>query len=249
MDIHGKTILVTGGGRGIGREITRLLVAGGAKTIIVGQNRGHLDDTVAELGPDVTAIQADLSDRGSVDSLIGNVVSRHGALAGLVNNAGIQTRMDFLEGDGSRWIDEARREISVNLEAAVALCAGLLPVLRKQPQAAILNVTTGLAIAPKQSSPVYCATKAGLRTFTRTLRYQCEDSAPHVQVTEGILTIVDTDMTRGYGRAKISPRQAAGELVRGLRDGRSEIWVGSARLLRLLNGLSPALAARIMRRR
>lgn len=249
MDVNRKTILVTGGSRGIGKEIARVLVAKGANVIIVGSNREHLDKTVAELGPAVTAIQADLADRQAVLQLIEQVADQYPFLAGLINNAGIQTRMNFLDDNVSNWIAEAHREVSINLDAAIALCIGLLPVFRKQKESLILNVTTGLAIAPKQSSPVYCATKAGLRNFTQTLRYQCQDFAVHVQVADAILTIVDTKMTKGYGRGKISPQRAAEDIVKGLEANKSEIWIGTAKLLRVIYRLAPGVAARIMRRR
>jgi uncharacterized oxidoreductase len=127
------------------------------------------------------------------------------------------------------------------------LSAGLLPLLARQPSAAILNITSGLALAPKKSSPVYCATKAGLRSFTRALRYQCEDALPHVHVVEALPPLVDTAMTHGRGRGKISPEACAAEIVAGLKAGRREIHVGKAKLLRAVIRLSPALGYRIMR--
>lgn len=111
----------------------------------------------------------------------------------------------------------------------------------------IVNVTSGLALAPKQSAPVYCAAKAGLRSFTKALRYQSEARAPRLRVVEALPPLVDTEMTRGRGRGKISAEACAAEIVSGMEVGRNSIYVGRAKLLRTIQGLSPSLADRIMR--
>ncbi len=103
-------------------------------------------------------------------------------------------------------------------------------------------------MAPKASAPVYCATKAGLRSFTKALRYQCQRAAPHVTVVEALPPMVDTAMTHGRGRGKISPERAAEEIVRGLDTGRTEIYVGKSKLLRVINRVAPSAAEAVMRR-
>lgn len=110
-----------------------------------------------------------------------------------------------------------------------------------------MNVSSGLALAPKASAPVYCATKAAVRSFTKALRYQCEDAAPNVAVVEAIMALVDTDMTQGRGARKMSAHDAAAEVVRGLQRGAPEIWVGRTRLLKTLLRLAPGVAERMMR--
>ncbi|MEX3011531.1 SDR family oxidoreductase [Hoeflea sp. TYP-13] len=247
MQLSGKSVLVTGGARGIGAQITRQLVAKGAKVIIVGRNRSGLDGLVSDLGEAVTAIAADLSDAEAVDDLIARLRTDHADLSVLINNAAIQTEMDFHSSCEHDWTAEAREEIAVNLQAVVALAIGLLAQLKRQPQAAIVNVGSALAIAPKQASPVYCATKAGMRSFTKALRYQCRQKAPNVLVCEVIMALVDTDMTRGRGSGKITPCHAAASLIGGLEAGRTEIWVSRAKLLKIVNRLLPALAERILR--
>jgi uncharacterized oxidoreductase len=104
-----------------------------------------------------------------------------------------------------------------------------------------------LALAPKQSSPVYCAAKAGLRSFTKALRYQAQARAPHLRVVEAMPPLVDTDMTKGRGRGKISAEACAAEIVRGMEAGQETIYVGKAKLLRAIQGVSPSLADRLMR--
>ena len=135
----------------------------------------------------------------------------------------------------------------MNIEAVVAISAAAVPLLRSQRSGAIVNISSGLANAPKKSAPVYCASEAAVRIFTRALRYQCEDQASHVRVVDAVLPLVDTDMTRGRGRGKIAPEAAAAAIIEGLRRDRVEIHVGKSALLRRLMRLAPSLAYRRLR--
>lgn len=247
MHLERKTALVTGGTRGIGREVTRQLVANGARAVVVGRSEAGLDAVVGEHGDRVTAIAVDLSDANAVDSLLDRLRLDHPDIAILINNAAIQSEMDILSPCGRDWVAEASAEIAVNLRAAIALSIGLVPQFQRHPQAAIVNVGSALAIAPKQAAPVYCATKAALRNFTKALRYQCQENAPHILVCDVVMALVDTDMTRGRGRGKITPQQAAASILEGLRHDRSEIWVAKAKVLRIVARIWPPLAERILR--
>ncbi|WP_165944330.1 SDR family NAD(P)-dependent oxidoreductase [Micromonospora sp. KC213] len=247
MKLENRTVLLTGAGRGIGRELTRQLIAAGAEVIAVGRDRDHLAALVADHGNRVHPWPVDLTDAGAVDVLVSEVTVRHPNLSAVINNAGVQTLTDLLHDDAQTLSQTLRREIAVNLDAVIALSIGLLPHLRQQHSAAIVNVTSGLALAPKRSAPVYCATKAAVRTFTRGLRYQCRTAAPTVRVTDAVMALVDTDMTRGRGRGKISARAAASEVIDGMRRGRDEIYIGNVKVLRALMRISPALGYRILR--
>ncbi|WFE47762.1 SDR family NAD(P)-dependent oxidoreductase [Verrucosispora sp. WMMD1129] len=247
MNLAGRTILVTGGARGIGRELTRQLVERGAQVVAVGRDYGQLAALEAEHRGRVHPWTVDLANPDAVDAFIGEVTDRHPALSVVINNAGVQTLTDFLGADPHSLRPAVRREVAVNLDAVIALSTGLLPHLRRQPSAAIVNVSTGLALAPKQSAPVYCATKAGVRTFTRALRYQCQDAAPNVRVIDAVMALVDTDMTHGRGRGKISASQAAAAVLDGMRRGGDEIYVGRTKLLRTIMRLSPTLGYRVLR--
>ncbi|MEU4426816.1 SDR family NAD(P)-dependent oxidoreductase [Actinoplanes sp. NPDC024001] len=247
MNITNQTALITGATRGIGRALTDQLIAGGARIIAVGRDRDRLAALTADHGDRVVPHHADLADPAAVDALLDAVTGRHPDLTIVINNAAVQAHTDFLAGDAHRARPVARREIAVNLDAVVAICAGLLPRLRQRPAAAIINLTTGLAMAPKRAAPVYCATKAGVRTFTRALRYQCEQGAPHVRVCEAMMPLVDTDMTRGRGTGKISASAAARAVLDGLRRDRAEIYVGKARLLPALMRVTPSLGYRMLR--
>lgn len=247
FSISGRTALVTGGSAGIGLAITRLLIDQGCmRVLVVGRNGATLASIAAE-SERVTTLGADLSDSADIDMLLDRLPRLAPDLSLLVNNAGSQLLTDFCSATPTDALPALRAEIGVNLSAAVMLSVGLLPLLSRQPSAAIVNVTSGLALTPKKSSPVYCATKAGLRSFTRALRYQCEDRLPHVHVVEALPPLVDTRMTRGRGSAKISAEVCAAKILAGLKAGKTEIYVGKSKLLRAIMRLSPALGQRIVR--
>ncbi|UOA25673.1 SDR family NAD(P)-dependent oxidoreductase [Pseudosulfitobacter sp. DSM 107133] len=247
ISLAGRTALVTGGARGIGLEISRQLIAQGCRVVAVGRNTRHLDALKAEGGKQVAVIQADLSQQTEIDRLITRLTAEHPDISILINNAGIQREMDLFHDPLTETIPGTRREIALNLDGLICLTLGLLPVLSAQKSAHIVNITSALAVVPKAASPVYCATKAAARSFTTTLRYQCEDHAPHVKVSEAIMALVDTDMTAGRGTRKISAHVAAKEVIAGLARGRREIWVGKTKILRILHRALPAVAASIMR--
>jgi len=247
VKLAGRTILVTGAARGIGLELSRQLTEAGAHVIAVGRDAGALERLAAERPGRITPWPADLTDAAAVDRLVRLAPEQHPTLSVVINNAGVQLPGDFIQGDGAALAQDIRIESAVNFEAVAAICAGLLPHLRAQPSAALLNVSSGLALAPKASAPVYCATKAAVRSLTKALRYQCEDAAPNVAVIEAIMALVDTDMTQGRGSRKISARDAAAEMVRGLEQDATEIWVGRTKLLKILMRLAPGVAERMMR--
>lgn len=249
FDIEGRTAIVTGGASGIGLALVRNLVGrGAARVVVAGRDPAKLDAVRWEFGPVITTIAADLAATGGVFRLADELAGLAPDASLLINNAGSQLLTDFTAGVPPHHVGALAGEIAVNLTAPIQLCAALLPRLAKQPSAAIVNVTSGLALAPKRSAPTYCATKAGLRSFSRALRYQCEEVMPHVRVIEALPPIVDTQMTAGRGRGKISAQSCADQIIAGLIRGLPEIYVGKSALLKWIIRASPALAYRIMRK-
>jgi uncharacterized oxidoreductase len=237
--LEGRTALVTGGSEGIGLALARRLAAAGARVIIVGRDASKLDAAARSLGDATQTWRADLSQPAEVDRLIADLPARAPDLSLLINNAGSQVLTDFTGADPARHLASLRDEVSLNFSAVIALSVGLLPALSRQRSAAIVNITSGLALAPKKSSPVYCAAKAGVRSFTRALRYQCEDKLAHVRIVEALPPIVDTGMTRGRGSGKISADACAAEIIRGLQAGHDEIYVAKSKLLRTMMRMTP----------
>jgi len=235
MRIAGKTALVTGGTDGIGLEIARQLKAKGATVIAAGRDSGRIAAAKAE---GFETVEADLSGKQGCNHLIGELSGAR--LDILVNNAGMGGPKDLVNDFD---VDLTDRAIFLNLNAPMHLIAAFLPTLRERPEATIVNVTSGLAIAPNIAG-VYCATKAGLRSFTMSLRQQLRTS--RVTVIEALPPVVDTRMTAENTRKKMSPVDCAAAIVGAIETGKEEVFVGATRLLRLVSEVSPATARRIM---
>ena len=237
MQLDGKLALVTGGTDGIGLEIARQLKRKGAEVIVCGRREDLLAAARAE-GFD--AIRADLSNADGCQALVNMIAPR--PLDILVNNAGMSGNFGPEDPLDLALTDQA---IFLNLNAPMHLIGQLLPGLSTQPEAAIVNVTSGLAIAPRAGGPVYCATKAGLRSFTQALRYNLRHSK--VRVIEALPPVVDTAMTRGrIGGSKMSAKECAAQIVDAIESNSAEANVGMVKLLKMVYSISPALARRVM---
>lgn len=247
FSLAGQTVLLTGPGRGIGRALLEELVARGAKRIIaVGRDLTTLEELHAAY-PVAQPYAADLAKSEQRDALVSFIKTSAPDLSVVIHNAGTQLLTDLVDPECDRHQAALADEMAVNFSGPIELSVALLSLLIGQPSAMIVNVTSGLALAPKQSSPVYCATKAGLRSFTKALRYQAQARAPHVRIVEALPPLVDTGMTKGRGRGKISPEVCAAQIIVGMEAGRDTIYVGKAKLLRAIQGVSPSLADRLMR--
>jgi uncharacterized oxidoreductase len=237
MQLSGKTILVTGGTDGIGRELIRQLKAKGATVITHGRNAERVAATRAE-GFEVIA--ADLSSLAGVETVLEEVKER--AIDILINNAGSGSDHDFRE--SAPDLADNSASIFLNLHAPIHLIASLMPVLKGRPEAMIVNVTSGLAIAPRAGGPVYCATKAGLRSYTQAIRAQLKGT--NVRVLEALPPVVETKMTAGRGNKKMPPAECAQQIVVAMERNADEANVGMVKILQLVNSISPALARAIM---
>jgi uncharacterized oxidoreductase len=237
MRLQGKTVLVTGGTDGIGAQLIRQLRDKGANVIASGRNPERCAATKAD-GFEV--IEADLSKPAGLDALLAGLGDR--SIDALVNNAGVGTDYDFRSGEVD--LAGAEKTYYLNLHAPTQLIARLLPMLKSRGEAMIVNVTSGLAIAPNAGSPVYCASKAGLRSYTLAIRAQLKGTG--ITVVEALPPMVDTQMTAGRGNKKMSPQECARQIVAGMESGRETINVGMVKILQLVHSISPALARSIM---
>lgn len=234
--------LVTGGTRGIGRALVALLLEKGARVTATGRTGASVDQASLEC-PGARWIVFDQSDEQQRAELVAQMQGKGVNL--LIHNAGVQQLHDFTQG-GETLQFTTELETAINFVGPVELSRAMLPQLREQADARIVFVTSGLALAPKRSSPVYCANKAGLRSFAKSLRAQLRHAQWGIEVTEALPPLVDTDMTRGRGRGKITAETAAHQIVAGIHAGKSEIYVGASALLRVISRISPALAEAIM---
>ena len=243
MQLNGKTVLLTGGTDGIGLRLARQLRAKGAAVIVTGRTPARIAAAEAE-GFEV--ITADLTGPEGVEAVITGLGSR--PLDVLINNAGMGANHDFRLAPPDPADDE--RTLWLNLHAPIRLIVRLMAALRARtpasPEAMIVNVTSGLAIAPNAGGPVYCATKAALRSYTMALRAQLKGTGIHV--LEALPPMVETRMTSGRTGNKISPEECARQIISAMERGADEANVGMVKFLRGVYALSPALARAVMLR-
>jgi len=189
MDLSGNTVLVTGGGSGIGLAITKRFLAAGSEVIICGRREDKLREAQKQ-HPELHIRVADMASQAGREELIAWAIREFPSLNVLVNNAGLQRRARF-GSDEAPW-PERQQEIAINFEAPVHLCSLMLAHLRTQPRAAIINVSSGLAFVPGLFAPVYSATKAAMHSFSLSLRGELSNTP--VEVIEIAPPAVNTDL-------------------------------------------------------
>ncbi len=246
MQLAGHKILITGGSTGIGLALTRALYQQGNEILICGRDAARLASAKQEM-PRLHIIQADIAVTNDLKRVVVEAEEQLGGLSLLINNAAIQFNYDFTQADIDTALQNIQYELQVNLEALMKLSLLCLPLLRQQASAAIVNLSSGLALTPKKSAAVYCATKAGVHIFSKALRYQVKDAGLPIMVTEAILPVVETQMTAGRRKNKMQPQDVATSILRGLERDRKEIYVGLVQVFVWLNYAFPWLTARMMR--
>jgi uncharacterized oxidoreductase len=198
MNITGNTILITGGGSGIGRGLAEALQAAGNQIIITGRRKQALEETVAA-NPGMSFQVLDVDDAGAIRAFAAQVVKDHPGLNVLINNAGIMRAENLLAEPFDLTDSEAI--ITTNLLGPIRLTAALSPHLRQQAQATVVNVSSGLAFLPLAMTPTYCATKAAIHSYSQSLRHQLRGTS--VQVIELAPPAVATDL---MATSKSNPR-------------------------------------------
>ncbi len=194
MQISGNTILITGGGSGIGRALAEAFHAEGNQVVIAGRRKKLLDETVAA-NPGMKSAVFDIGNGNAIQSFAEQLKAGYPALNVVIHNAGIM-KVESLQNGA---IADAEAMVETNLLGPIRLTAALLPLLVAQPWAAIMTVSSGLAFVPMAPTPTYCATKAAIHSYTQSLRYQLKDTS--VQVLELIPPYVQTELM-GPGMAK-----------------------------------------------
>ena len=188
MKTTDNTILITGGGSGIGRALAQAFHALGNQVVISGRNQKALDETTAA-NSGMKSLTVDMTVAAGIRAFAERLVDEYPSLNVLINNAGVM-RPENLREQGDD-LSGSEATITTNLLGPIRLTAALLPHLLKQPQATVMTVSSGLAFVPMASTPTYCATKAAIHSYTQSLRYQLKDTPvavlelvpPYVQTT------------------------------------------------------------------
>src|SRR5271170_7661956 len=222
MKLRSNTILITGGGSGIGYELTKQLTALGNTILITGRDQAKMDRAKAAFPK----------------------------LQILINNAGIMREINIHDKAGN--LEDITREIEINLSGPIRMVKQFLPHLKTKSEAAIMNVSSGLAFVPLPISPVYCATKAGLHSFTESLRVQLKNTkvkvfelAPPATQTE-LLGDFNVEDLKGVSIMKVEDMVKVA--VKGMQTDRFEIRPGQANQLKMMSRVAPGFILKQMSR-
>jgi uncharacterized oxidoreductase len=239
MKLEKRTILITGGTSGIGFELAKQLLERGNTVIVTGRDQGKLD-TANQVLSGVHTFRSDVSDPGEIAALHDRVLSQFPSLDTLINNAGIMRNLNLTQ---DRGLDDVTREIEINLSGPVRMIQQFLPHLKTRNGALIVNVSSGLAFIPFPLSPVYCATKAAIHSFTQSLRVQLDGTG--VTVIELAPPAVETPLLRGefakemQGEKGMDVKILAKHAIAGIEAGKLEIRPGLSNLLKAMSRIAP----------
>lgn len=224
MRQSGNTVLITGGAAGIGLAFAQRFLAAGNEVIICGRRSEKLAEVKAQY-PAIHTRKCDVADSAARVEFVSWARENFPDLNVLVNNAGIQQRFNILKAQ-DEW-EQYHREIAVNFDGPIHLTLLLADHLRRQQAPAIINVTSGLALTPAAFAPIYSATKAGLHSFTQSLRQQLQKTG--VEVIEVLPPAVNTDLGGAGLHTFGEPLDAfADGVFAGLARGEQEIGYGSS---------------------
>lgn len=243
-----KKIFITGATSGIGEELARRFHSEGKKVIISGRNEKRLGEICSEC-PGMSYVLLDVSNHREIESVSRFLMADHGDLDTLINNAGIQKKLSF-EASSLPSSEQLTAEIQTNFLGCVQLISALLPLLKRQNKSQIINISSGLALVPLASAPLYCASKAALHSFTMSLRHQLRNTS--VQVTELLPPLVQTNLHRGQNTPlpHAMPLDQFMDIVMNeLKKGDEEILIGPVKSLKRAARFLPKRIFKLMNSR
>lgn len=241
MKLSKNKLLITGGTKGIGLALVQKFMQLDNEVVVVGRNKVALE-AISQIYPTIHTFQCDLSKDVELQQLVVFIENEHPDTNILINNAGVQYNYWWLKEE--LLTDRIDKEFAVNLLAPVKLTAMLLHTLEENQNAAIVNISSALATVPKIDTVIYSASKAAIHAFSRAITGQLTK----VKVFEVVPPLVDTDMTQGRGKGKISPEQLVELFIPQFQRDVRHIVIGKSKLLLLLHRLVPTVAARIINR-
>jgi uncharacterized oxidoreductase len=241
MKLKQRTVLITGATSGIGLELATQLIARDNTVLITGRDAEKLKRIKSEL-PAVHTFQSDVTKPEEIVALQKRIAAEFPDCDVLVNNAGIMRNLNL---SAQRSLENATQEIDAALKGPIQMVQAFLPMLRKQPDALIVNVSSGLAFVPFPLSPVYSAAKAGLHAYTRCLRVQLRKSK--IAVVELAPPGTETKLFRDEFQTEMKSQKAmpvktlVDLAIAGIEAGKTDIRPGLSKVLYLLSRLAPGL--------
>jgi uncharacterized oxidoreductase len=238
MKLKDKTILITGGTSGIGLELAKQLLAAGNTVLITGRNSERLQKAQQELRG-LHVFQSDVGKPSELILLHRDVLAKFPKMSVVINNAGIMRNLNLDVAGPS----DVTREIDIDLSGPIFLNQLFLPHLKKQSEALIVNVSSGLALIPFTLSPVYSAAKAGLHAYSRCLRAQMKGTS--VRVIELLPPGTETPLFRAEfekemkGQKGMDVKVLVKQAIAGIEAGRDEIRPGLTKVLGLMSRIAP----------
>ncbi len=234
-----QTVLITGGGSGIGLALAKKFLDNNNTVIITGRNIYKLEKVKQEL-PQINIFQSDVTQEVDVKQLAETVQNQFGGIDVLINNAGIMTLVDT--GNEDNDLNKQMQEIEINYNSPIRVLHYFLPLLKKSNNAVLVNVSSGLAYVPFAQAPVYSGTKSALHFWTLGIRPQLK---PHgIKVIELLPPVVKTDIFDGIEVSEadfkpILPQQLADIFWKYYLKGKEEITPGMSKQLKLMSRLAP----------
>lgn len=242
MKLTGHTILITGGGSGIGGGLARAFYEKGNKVIVTGRRKPTLK-TFATKHPGVDFFIMDVSKDADIQKLYKFISKKYPTLDVLINNAGIWQNQDFTKAQTLE--KHLFDEIDINLKGLIRMTQVFLPLLYKQKESVLMNVSSGLAYMPLSMAPVYCATKAAVHSFSMSLRHQLRKTS--VKVIELAPPAVETNLGKVPGKEdeikypKLGLEPFIVQTMKALESDETELPIGQSKMLRLGGRLLPSV--------
>ena len=242
MELKDNTILITGGTSGFGLEFAKRFLELGNVVIVTGRSNDKLNETKARF-PEIKTYQSDVSNPEDIQHLYDQVTSSYPNLNMIINNAGIMRKIVLHDAIDLKDITQ---EVEIDLMGPIRIVQQFLPHLKKQHNAAILNVTSAIALVPFPIAPIYSASKAGLRAYTKALRVQLKGTDVKVfeLVAPGSTTPLNAKFLgdKGVSAAPVmAPDKLVADSIKGMQKDKDEVFPGIAKLVLILSRLVPGL--------
>ncbi len=232
MNLSGRTVLITGGGTGIGRSLARQLAEKNNTILICGRRLGALEETAAGSSA-IHSYRCDLTSSDDIQQMLATFERDGHHVDVLISNAAI---VGFDSLAGGLNLDAAKMTIDANLFGPIELTQRMLDTLRAQADPTIVIVGSPAGLGPLADTPMYSTSKAGLHAYTLCLRYHLEED---IRVVEVFPPTVDTPMLSEKNWKKMSAEECARRIVRELERGQEQIWIGESRMFRFLRLVLP----------